>query len=94
MTNRNHNCMPLRQSSKDRENGLSVLRFFWVGIVLAWVRYFVVGKLRKFVISSGKESTEKGSYPVYPMIGWEVTIYHTWTKRSCWIKRSSSEVDP
>lgn len=94
ITNKDSNCLMLRNTSKDRNNGSAVLRFLWVGIVLAWIRYFVVGKLGKFVISSGKKSTEKGSYPIYPMIGWEVTIYHTRTKRSCRIKRTPSEVDP
>lgn len=86
--------MLLHQSSKDMEKESAFLRFIWMGIVLAWIRYFVVEKLSKLVVSSGKKSSEKGPYPVYPMIGWEVTIYHTWTKRSCWINRPSSEVDP
>lgn len=86
--------MLLNKSSEDKENGSAVLRFFWVGIVLTRIRYFVVEQLGKLVVSSGKKSPEKGPYPVYPMIGWEVTIYHTGTKRSCWIKRTSSEVDP
>lgn len=94
MTIKNSNCMLLHQSSEDIEKESAFLRFIWVGIVLAWIRYFVVEKLSKLVVSSGKKSSEKGPYPVYPMIGWEVTIYHTGTKRSCWINRTSSEVDP
>lgn len=94
MTIRNSDCMLLNQSSEDEENGSAVLRFFWVGSVLTRIRYFVVAKLCNLVVSSGKESAEKGPDPVYPMIVWEATIYHTGTKRSCWIKRTSSEVDP
>lgn len=91
---KNRNCMLLNQSSENKENCSAVLRFFWVGSVLARIRYFVVEKLGKLIVSGGKKSPEKGPYPVYPMICWEVTIYHTRTKRSCWIKRTSSEVDP
>lgn len=66
---------------------------FAVGTVLAWVRFLVIEELDEVVVSTGNESTQKGTNPVYPVIVLEIRTGYARAEGTCRVEgRSGLEV--